>query len=61
MLDHILQCIQAFEREHSASPDVVCINPFHYEALRRYHPDVFLTGETFPPGFRYPGDWRAVT
>ena len=36
MLDHILQCVHAFEREHSTSPDVVYINPFHYAALRRY-------------------------
>ena len=51
MLDDILQCVQAFEREHNASPDVVYINPFHYDALRRYHPDVFLSGETFPGAF----------
>ena len=52
MLDHILQCVQAFEREHGTSPDVVYINPFHYEALRRYHPEVFAAAETFPLGFR---------
>lgn len=52
MLDHILQCVYAFEREHSTSPDVVYINPFHYAALRRYHPDVFGSGEYFPLGFR---------
>ena len=52
MLDHILQCVQAFEYEHGVSPDVVYINPFHYEALRRYHPDVFVSGESLPLGFR---------
>ncbi|MGB5427079.1 MAG: hypothetical protein WBN95_09835 [Gammaproteobacteria bacterium] len=52
MLDHILQCVQAFEREHSASPDVVYINPFHYEALRQCHPEFFVSGETFQLGFR---------
>jgi hypothetical protein len=52
MLDHILQCVQAFEYEHSVSPDAVYINPFHYPGLRRYHPELFNTGETFSLGFR---------
>lgn len=52
MLDHILQCVQVFECEHNVSPDVVYINPFHYAGLRRYHPELFNTGESFPLGFR---------
>jgi hypothetical protein len=52
MLDHIMQCVHAFEREQGISPDVVYINPFHYEALRRYHPGLFNTGESSPLGFR---------
>jgi hypothetical protein len=52
MLDHILQCVQAFEREHNTSPDVVYINPFHYEGLYRYHPKLFEGHKPFPPGVR---------
>lgn len=40
MLDHFLQCVLEFESEHGSAPDVVYINPFHYDALRRYHPNV---------------------
>lgn len=52
MLDHILQCVQAFEREHNTSPDVVYINPFHYEGLYRYHPGLFEGHKPFLPGVR---------
>jgi hypothetical protein len=52
MLDHILQCVQAFEREHNTSPDVVYINPFHYEGLYRHHPGLFEGHKPFPPGVR---------
>jgi hypothetical protein len=52
MLDHILQCVQVFECEHGVAPDVVYINPFHYAGLCRYHPELFNTGESVPPGFR---------
>jgi hypothetical protein len=40
MLDPVLQCVPGFEREHGSAPGIVCINPFHYDALRRYHPNV---------------------
>jgi hypothetical protein len=36
MLDHILNTAQTFERTHGIAPDVVYINPFHYESLCRY-------------------------
>ncbi len=52
MLDHILQCVLAFEREHGITPDVVYINPFHYDGLRRFHPELFNTGEPVSLGFR---------
>jgi hypothetical protein len=51
MLDHILRCVQNFERIHATVPDVVYINPFHYAALRRYHPELFDADEPFPLGF----------
>jgi len=52
MLDHILQCVQAFEREHKTSPDVVYINPLHYEGLYRYHSGLFAGHKPFPSGIR---------
>jgi hypothetical protein len=52
MLDHILQCVLDFQREHGTAPDVVYINPFHYDGLRRYHPGLFGTGESVTLGFR---------
>jgi hypothetical protein len=52
MLDHIMQCVLDFERQHGIAPDVVYINPFHYDGLRRYHPGLFNTGESVALGFR---------
>ena len=52
MLDHILQCVLEFESEHGSAPDVVYINPFHYDGLRRYHPDLFNISESVSLGFR---------
>jgi len=52
MLDHILQCVQGYESEHGISPDVVYINPFHYEGLIRNHPKLFSSGNNVPLGFR---------
>lgn len=52
MLEHILQCVLAFERNHGTAPDVVYINPFHYDGLRRYHPSPFNSGESDSLGFR---------
>jgi len=52
MLDQILQSVQAFENQHGMSPDIIYINPFHYEGLRRYHPDLFGSDEPVPLGFR---------
>lgn len=52
MLDHIMQCVLDFEREHGIAPDVVYINPFHYDGLRRYHPGLFDPGKSVALGFR---------
>ena len=52
MLDHILQCVQAFESEHGTSPDVVYINPSHYHGLHRYHAEIFESGQSLDLGFQ---------
>lgn len=41
MLDHILACAQAFEREHGEQPNVVFINPDHHRALLDLYPTLF--------------------
>lgn len=41
MLDHILACAQAFEREHGVQPNVVYINPDHHKALLGHYPTLF--------------------
>lgn len=41
MLDHILACAQAFEREHGEQPNVVFINPDHHKALLDLYPALF--------------------
>lgn len=41
MLDHILACAQAFEREHRERPNVVFINPEHHKALLALYPSLF--------------------
>jgi hypothetical protein len=52
MLDHILQTAQAYERKHGTPPDVVYINPAHFEALFRHYPELFNPGQTVQLGFR---------
>jgi hypothetical protein len=52
MLDYILNTAQTFEREHGIAPDVIYINPLHYEQLTRYSPEIFTTGNTLQLGFR---------
>ncbi|MDB4308231.1 hypothetical protein N9985_03020 [Gammaproteobacteria bacterium] len=52
MLDQILKSVQLFEVEHGMSPDTVYINPYHYEGLRRYHPDLFGSDDPVTLGFR---------
>jgi len=52
MLDYILNTAQAFEREHGIVPEVIYINPMHYEQLTRYSPDLFAPGSRQHPGFR---------
>lgn len=41
MLDHILACAQAFQREHGFQPNVVFINPDHHKALLAHYPALF--------------------
>jgi hypothetical protein len=52
MLDYILNTAQAFEREHGIVPDIIYINPLHYEQLTRYSPELFAPGSRPNPGFR---------
>ena len=52
MLDYILNTAQAFEREHGIVPDVIYINPMHYEQLTRFNPELFAPGSRLRSGFR---------
>lgn len=52
MLDHLLSTAQAFERTHGVTPDVVYINPRHYENLRRHCPELFDREQEVELGFR---------
>lgn len=51
MLDHILGRIQAFEKRHGVTPNVVYINPSHYQILREQCPGLFSDTVTFALGF----------
>jgi len=52
MLDYLLNTAQSFEREHGIVPDIIYINPLHYEQLTRYNPELFAPGSKLRPGFR---------
>jgi hypothetical protein len=52
MLDYILKTAQTFERQHGIAPDVIYINPLHYERLTRCNPELFVPGSRLCPGFR---------
>ena len=52
MLDHILNTAQTFEKLHGIAPDVIYINPSHYERLYRYHSDLLQSGQGIYLGFR---------
>ncbi len=52
MLDHILNTAQTFENMHGIAPDVVYINPSHYERLYKYHSDIFQSAQGIYLGFR---------
>lgn len=52
MLSYILQQAQQFERDFGVAPNVVYINPQHYEALLREMPDLFGPGQALRLGFR---------
>ena len=52
MLDHILNTAQTFEKLHGIAPDVIYINPSHYERLYKYHSDLFQSDQSICLGFR---------
>jgi hypothetical protein len=52
MLDHLLQTAQAYEHKHGKPPEVVYINPYHFETLFRFHPEQFSNKLSVPLGFR---------
>lgn len=52
MLDNILACTQAFEREHGEQPNVVFINPEHHQALLDLYPALFEHNTLLQLGLR---------
>ena len=52
MLDHILNTAQTFEKLHGTAPDVIYINPSHYESLYKYHSELFQSEQGVCLGFR---------
>ena len=52
MLDHILACAQAFQREHGLQPNVVYINPNHHQALLVLYPSLFDNDPRWQLGLR---------
>ena len=52
MLDHILKTARTFINTHGASPDIVYINPYHYEVLCKQHPELFSSNPDAHLGFR---------
>ena len=41
MLSHLLCQAQEFERNHGIAPNVMYVNPMHFEALFREYPELF--------------------
>jgi len=52
MLDHILRTVQHYEREHRIPPNVVYLNPQHFNVLRRQCPGLFCGDPEVRLGFR---------
>ena len=52
MLSYILCQAQEYERKHGVAPNVVYINPMHFEALFRKYPELFEPGQDVRLGFR---------
>jgi hypothetical protein len=52
MLDQILRAARTFEDTHGLPPDIIYINPYHYEGLCRHHPELFYPNQDFRLGFR---------
>lgn len=51
MLDHILGRMQAFEKRHGVTPNVVYINHDHYQALHDQCPGLFSDTISYNLGF----------
>ena len=52
MLDYILLQAQKFEQDHGVAPNVVYINPVHFESLFRDYPDLFAPDQEVRLGFK---------
>ena len=52
MLDHILKTARTFKNTHGTSPDIVYINPYHYEGPCKQHPELFSSNQGAHLGFR---------
>jgi len=52
MLDHFLATARAFEKQHGTTPNVVYINPYHYEQLCRHCPGLLEPDHGLNHGFR---------
>jgi hypothetical protein len=52
MLDHILRTALTFEKVHGIPPDIIYINPYHYENLCRHHPELCDPDQDICLGFR---------
>ena len=51
MLDHILGRVQAFEKRHGYTPNVVYINHSHFNILREQCPGLFSDTVSYSLGF----------
>jgi hypothetical protein len=47
MPGHILKTARTFENTHGTPPDVIYINPYHYEGLCKHYPEVFSPEQNF--------------
>ena len=52
MLDHILKTARTFEKMHGTPPDVIYINPFHYQELCKHYSRMIAENQDIRPGFR---------
>jgi hypothetical protein len=45
MLDYLVKTAHSFENTHGTPPDVIYINPFHYECLCKQYPELFSSNQ----------------